>query len=393
MSSYEPYPAQPSGKGFLWPFVLLLVILAGALGTLLWLHPGSLLNLRDLLPHHTSLLDPNATPRAVAPSKGLWQNEKDTIALFHAAAPSVVYITTLAVQGDQFGLNLEEVKQGTGSGFVWSDEGYVVTNFHVVQGAQRYQVTLADHSTWKGSLVGQYPDKDLAVLKIFAPKDKLPPLPIGQSSDLQVGQYVFAIGNPFGLDHTLTTGVISALGRQIESATGSAISNAIQTDAAINPGNSGGPLLDSSGRLIGVNTAILSPAKVNAGIGFAIPVDEVNVVVPQLIAKGQIIRPGLGVQVADDSIAQKLGIHGVLILNVLPNGPASKAGLQPTRRDEDTGEITLGDVITAIDKQPINKTSDLYDALGKHKVGDTVTVTVQRNGKSREVQVTLEGMQ
>ena len=252
--------------------------------------------------------------------------------VWRQASPAVVHITTLAVRQDAFSFNVLQIPQGTGSGFIWDAAGHVVTNFHVIREADAATVTMADHSTWKAHLVGAYPDKDLAVLRVDAPSASLHPIPIGTSHDLQVGQKVFAIGNPFGLDQSLTTGIISALGREIQSVTQRPIKDVIQTDAAINPGNSGGPLLDSAGRLIGVNTAIYSPSGVSAGIGFAIPVDEVNRLVPQLIRHGRVIRPGLGIQVGPARLAAELGLSGVLILGVVPDGPAPKAGIRPTRR-------------------------------------------------------------
>jgi S1-C subfamily serine protease len=224
-------------------------------------------------------------------AQALTDDERETIALFEQASPSVVYITSLSVRRDLFTLNVLEIPQGTGSGFVWDDAGHIVTNFHVIQNADRAQVTLADRSTWVAELVGVAPAKDLAVLRIDAPAAKLRPLPVGSSEDLRVGQTVLAIGDPFGLDQTLTTGVISALGREIESVAQIPIRDVIQTDAAINPGNSGGPLLDSSGRLIGVNAAIYSPSGAYAGIGFSIPVDTVKWVVPELIEHGELRRP------------------------------------------------------------------------------------------------------
>jgi S1-C subfamily serine protease len=264
----------------------------------------------------------------------------------------------------------------------------VVTNFHVIQEADAARVTLSDNTTWDAKLVGKYPDRDLAVLLIEAPRDRLRPIPVGTSQDLQVGQKVFAIGNPFGLDQSLTTGVISALGRQIESVTRRPIKDVIQTDAAINPGNSGGPLLDSAGRLIGVNTAIFSPSGVYAGIGFAIPVDEVNRIVPQLIRKGRVERPGLGVGIFADQQARRWGVQGVLVREVQPDGPAAKAGLRPTQWDR-AGRIRLGDVIVALDGQRVRGGSDLFAALEQHKIGDTVTVAVLRDGKQEKFDVTL----
>ena len=236
------------------------------------------------------LFGENAAPRPVTPRGDLAEIEKTTIKIYNEAKASVVHITTLSVLRDRWNLNVQRVPEGTGSGIVWDKEGHIVTNFHVVQGVVQnggaVQVTLADQSSWKGTVVGYYPDKDVAVLYIGAPAEKLTPIMIGKSSDLQVGQSAFAIGNPFGLDQTLTTGVVSAVGREIESVTKRPIKNVIQTDAAINPGNSGGPLLDSAGRLIGMNTAIYSPSGTSAGIGFAIPVDEVNRVAPEIIARG-----------------------------------------------------------------------------------------------------------
>jgi len=332
---------------------------------------------------------PRATPRAIAPRGDLTVDEKSTIALFRRASPSVVYITTLTVARDFFTLNLLQIPEGTGSGFVWDDAGNIVTNFHVIQNADAAQVTLADHSTWKARRVGMAPDKDLAVLRVDAPKSRLYPIPIGSSKDLKVGQKVIAIGNPFGLDQTLTTGVISALGREIESVTRLPIKGVIQTDAAINPGNSGGPLLDSAGRLIGVNTAIYSPSGASAGIGFAIPVDTVNRVVPQLIRYGKIIRPGLGVQVAEDQLTRELGLTGVLIVDVAPGSPAAKAGIRPTMRGA-LGRVKLGDVIIAIDGKKIESVNDLFLLLEQYKVGDMITIAVLRDGKRRQVKVTLE---
>jgi S1-C subfamily serine protease len=236
------------------------------------------------------------------------------------------------------------------------------------------------------------PDKDLAVLKIDAPANRLPAIPVGTSKDLQVGQSVFAIGNPFGLDQSLTTGVISALGREIESVTRRPIQGVIQTDAAINPGNSGGPLLDSAGRLIGVNTAIYSPSGASAGIGFAIPVDTVNRIVPELIRYGKVTRPGIGVQIAEDQIAERFGVNGVLVVDVVPGSAAAKAGLRPTRR-EASGRVRLGDVITAIDGKKVLSPNELYLTLENYKVGDAVNVSLMRDGKVVQAKLTLEAVQ
>jgi len=339
-----------------------------------------------------SLNDPRAAPRSIAARGELSAGEKSTITLFREASPSVVHITTIAVQRDLLTLNLYQIPEGTGSGFIWDNTGNIITNFHVIQNADAAQVTLADQSTWKARRVGVAPDKDLAVLRIDAPANKLRPIPIGTSKDLQVGQSVFAIGNPFGLDQSLTTGVISALGREIESVTRRPIQGVIQTDAAINPGNSGGPLLDSAGRLIGVNTAIYSPSGVSAGIGFAIPMDTVNRIVPELIRSGKVTRPGMGIQIAEDQIAERLGVTGVLIVDVAQGSAAAKAGLRPTRR-ESSGRIRLGDVITAVDGKKIESPNDLFLILEKYRVGDSISVSLLREGKAVQVKVTLEAVQ
>jgi S1-C subfamily serine protease len=339
-----------------------------------------------------SLNDPRATPRSVAARGELSGDERSTISLFKQASPSVVHITAIAVQRDFFSLNLYQIPEGTGSGFVWDNNGDIITNFHVIQNADAAQVTLADQSAWRARRVGVAPDKDLAVLRIDAPASRLKPIPVGTSKDLQVGQSVYAIGNPFGLDQSLTTGVISALGREIESVTRRPIQGVIQTDAAINPGNSGGPLLDSAGRLIGVNTAIYSPSGASAGIGFAIPVDTVNRIVPELIRYGKIIRPGLGIQIAEDQIAARLGVAGVLVVDVVPGGAAAKAGIRPTRRDA-SGRVRLGDVITAIDGKKTESANELFLALENYRVGAAVNLTLLRDGKTAQARVTLEAVQ
>jgi S1-C subfamily serine protease len=332
---------------------------------------------------------PEAEPRAVTPRGDLMEIEKSRIEVYKQTKPSVVHITSLANRTGPYHLNVQQVPEGTGSGFIWDKQGHVVTNFHVIKEADAARVTLSDGSTYPATLVGGAPDKDLAVLRINAPSAKLVPILIGTSGDLQVGQSVYAIGNPFGLDQTLTTGVVSALGREIESVKrGRAIRNAIQTDAAINPGNSGGPLLDSAGRLIGVNTAIYSPSGSSAGIGFAIPVDEVNRVVPDLIRHGKPVRPSLGVQVATDQLARQLGQKGVLIVNVQADSPAARAGLRGTVRTAD-GDIQLGDVVVAIDGKKIAKVNDLFDTVEQHKLGDKITVTVLRDGQQQDVPVDL----
>jgi S1-C subfamily serine protease len=331
--------------------------------------------------------------RAIAPRGELHAEERATIGLFRQASPSVVNITAIGVQRDLFTLNLYQIPQGTGSGFVWDTSGDIITNFHVILNASAAQVTLADQSAWKARVVGVAPDKDIAVLRIDAPANRLRPIPIGTSKDLQVGQSVFAIGNPFGLDQTLTTGVISAVGREIESLTRRPIQGVIQTDAAINPGNSGGPLLDSAGRLIGVNTAIYSPSGASAGIGFAIPVDTVNRIVPELIRYGKVTRPGLGVQIAEEQLAHRVGVTGgVLVVDVAQGSAAAKAGIRPTTR-EASGRIRLGDVIVAINGKKVESPNELYLVLENYKVGDVVTVSLLRDGKMVQTKVALEPVQ
>jgi S1-C subfamily serine protease len=331
---------------------------------------------------------PPAPPRPVATRGPLAADELNNIAVFKAASPSVVNITALGLERDFFSLNVQQVPRGTGTGFVWDDKGHIVTNFHVIQEASGARVTLADQTSHRAQLVGVFPDRDLAVLKIDAPAGKLPPLPIGTSRDLQVGQKVYAIGNPFGLDQTLTTGIVSALNREIESVTRRLIKGAIQTDAAINPGNSGGPLLDSAGRLIGVNTAIYSPSGASAGIGFAIPVDEVNRIVPRLIRDGRMVRPALGVTAAPPEINRALGLpKGVALVRVQRGGPAAQAGLKPFERGD--GGIVQGDVITAINDEPVETLDDMLTALERLQPGDKATLTVWRAGKTRKQGVTL----
>jgi len=272
--------------------------------------------------------DTPAPAPPVVPRGDLAADEQTTIELFRNASPSVVFITSLAWRRNPFRMNVDEIPQGAGSGFLWDSAGHVITNFHVIQNASAAKVTLADNSTWDARLVGTAPDQDLAVLRIDAPADGLRPLPLGTSADLLVGQKVFAIGNPFGLDHTLTTGIISALGREITTVTGRTIGGVIQTDAAINPGNSGGPLLDSAGRMIGMNTAIYSPSGTSSGVGFAVPMDTIRRLVPQLIESGRPARAGLGVQVANDYIARRQRIRGVIVIDSAPGSAAAAAGIE-----------------------------------------------------------------
>jgi S1-C subfamily serine protease len=332
--------------------------------------------------------DPDATLRPVVARGDFAADELNTIEVFQAVSPSVVFITSVELRRDLFSLNVYEIPQGTGSGYVWDRKGRIVTNYHVVEKASQVKVTLADNTTWKASVVGVAPDLDLAVLQIGADPEQLPPIMVGESHNLLVGQKVYAIGNPFGLDQTITSGIVSALGREIRAVTGRTIRGVIQTDAAINPGNSGGPLLDSAGRLIGMNTAIFSPSGASAGIGFAVPVDEINRVVPELIRHGRVIRPGIGVSVANDRIARRLGIEGVLVINVAPGSAAAQAGIRGTRSVG--GEIVLGDIITAVKGKEISTWEDFRDELDHLQVGARVTLGILRQGQSMEVEVTLE---
>ncbi len=331
-------------------------------------------------------------PRTIVARGNLAEDEKSTIELYNRSKHCVVNITTLSNRRNGFNLNVQQVPEGTGSGFLWDDAGHVVTNFHVIQNADAAQITFADQSTFQAKLVGYFADKDLAVLKVDAPKEKLKPLPLGRSDDLQVGQKVFAIGNPFGLDQTLTTGIISALGREIDSVTRRPIKNVIQTDAAINPGNSGGPLLDSAGLLIGVNTAIFSPSGVSSGISFAIPVDEVNRVIPELIKHGKVTKPGLGVTLAPDNLSKQWAVEGVVIMDVLPEGAAAKTGLRGVTRQK-SGKIVLGDTIQSIDQKPIKVLKDLYLILDDKKIGDTLKIKILREDEQLELDITLMPLQ
>jgi S1-C subfamily serine protease len=330
-------------------------------------------------------------PRPIAARDDkLGADEQSTIDVFSQFSRSVVHITSLETHRDRMTLDVSEIPQGTGSGFVWDQNGHIVTNFHVVQMGDRASVTLNDGSTYAATIVGTAPDKDLAVLHIDAPAQKLLPLPVGQSAALKVGQKVLAIGNPFGLDQTLTTGVISGLGREIKSVTQRSIFDVIQTDASINPGNSGGPLLDGSGRLIGINTAIYSPSGANAGIGFAVPVDTINQIVPQLLKFGKLTRPGLGINILSDQIAIQQKIDGVVILGVAPGGAADRAGITGTRPAQ--GGWELGDVIVKLDVTDVHRSSDLFRGLDAHKVGDQVDLIIENQGKRRTVKVELQAL-
>ena len=341
--------------------------------------------------HNTTTSRSQIIFTAARQQPSLSKEELATIEVFEKSRHSVVYITNTALRRDFWSLNTFEVPQGSGSGFIWNDQGHIVTNFHVIYKADSIQVVLDDQSTHEAKVIGVDPDHDLAVLQIHNPKKKFSPISVGNSANLRVGQRVLAIGNPFGLDHTLTTGVVSALGRTIKSLNERTIEGVIQTDAAINPGNSGGPLLDSAGRLIGVNTQIISPSGAFAGIGFAVPVNTVNRIVPQLIKFGKVIRPGLGVTLIPDSIVERWGIQGLVIARVEPGGPASRAGLKSAREIRG-GRIQLGDIITKVNGKPVRILDDLARILDRHKVGDRVKVHIRRQGKELSVLIRLQAI-
>ena len=320
-------------------------------------------------------------PREIVPRGDLADFEKSTIGIFNAAAPSVVYIFTENAEVGFFGRR--EIRQGAGSGFLWDRHGHVVTNFHVIQGAERIQVRLDSGKAIGATYVGGSPDHDLAVIRLRSKPQSVQPIPLGTSQGLAVGQAVFAIGNPFGLTRTLTTGVISALDRRLPTAEGREVLGVIQTDAAINPGNSGGPLIDSAGRLIGVNTAIISGTGSSAGIGFAVPVDVVNRVIPKLITNGKVPRPGIGIIILDEEVAAGLGVVGVVIDRVIPGSEAERAGLEGI----DYRNRLLGDVIVGADNKQVKNIDDFMRILGDCEIGQVILLDVLRGDQNREVEV------
>ena len=330
----------------------------------------------------------NLKKRSIDPITRVTSVEEATINLFEESAHSVAFITTSTLRKDYWTRDVSEIPAGSGSGFVWDYDGHIVTNFHVIKNASKAVVTLSDQNSYEAELVGYEARKDIAVLKIDAPVSALRPIPVGTSSDLKVGQSVYAIGNPFGLDQTLTTGVISALGREIQSQAGIPIRDVIQTDAAINPGNSGGPLLDSSGRLIGVNTAIYSPSGAYAGIGFSVPVDVVNWVVPDIVKYGEVRRPILGVELVSEQMRERDQAAGPIIMNVTPGGAAQQAGIKGMSRDQ-FGRNQQGDIILAINGKKVESNLDLIFELEKYAPGQEITVTYQRGRKKVDVDLRL----
>ncbi len=330
-------------------------------------------------------------PRPISPRGPLTPEEKSNISVFEASKASVVYISTSERVLDYWTRNVMTVPYGTGSGFIWDSAGHVVTNRHVVAGASEATVRLSDGKDYSASLVGVSEAHDIAVLQIKIPTSSAAAIPIGTSHDLQVGQKVFAIGNPFGLDWTLTTGIVSALDRSLTGEDGVLIQHLVQTDAAINPGNSGGPLLDSAGRLIGMNTAIFSPSGASAGVGFAVPVDTVNRVVPELISRGHYAATSLGIQTDETlsrAIARQLGVSGAAILRVRPGGPAEKAGLRGARFGR-RNAIYPGDLIVALNGKEVDSVARLVARLDDCKPGDVVQLTIWRDGNRIRVPVTL----
>jgi 2-alkenal reductase len=324
------------------------------------------------------------TPRPVTARGDLADAERATVELFQRVSPSVVHVFARPSGRD---LMLMDGSGGggvqSGSGFIWDSAGHVVTNNHVVQGARPVTIRLASGDMVSAEVVGTAPNYDIAVLRLGRARDLPPPIAIGTSVDLKVGQAAFAIGNPFGLDQTLTTGVISALQRRLPTSEGREIADVIQTDAPINPGNSGGPLLDSAGRLVGVNTAIFSPSGASAGIGFAVPVDVVNRVVPQLIRSGRVPNPGLGIMAGEEATAARLGIEGVVVVRTLAGSPAARAGLRGV--DPRTGEI--GDIIVGVNGRPVRRLSDLTEELERIGVGQSLQLLIERDGRRTTVPV------
>lgn len=319
--------------------------------------------------------------------------ENKTIDIYRTAVPSTVNVSNIKVAKNMF-YGEVEIPQGSGSGFVWDEQGHIITNFHVVQGGQSFVVTFYnDPKQYHAKLVGTAPDKDIAVLKLEEKPSKLTPIKFGSSKDLQVGQYSFAIGSPFGLDYTLTTGVISALGRKIDGIGGVKITDMIQTDAAINMGNSGGPLLDSNARLIGMNTVIFSTSGSSAGLGFAVPADTIKVIAPQLIEHGKVIRPGLGIGIVPDTMKRRIirNDKGIIIAHVDEKGSAAKAGLKGMTQDQ-YGRTYLGDIILSVDGQDVNNLDDIYQILDKKKIGDEVMVKYRREGKTLATKVKLQAL-
>jgi len=335
-------------------------------------------------PYLSALWFSASGPRPVTPRGNLAASEQATIALFKTVSPSVVHVFARAAPSVSLFSDEQESVVQSGSGIIWDTAGHVITNNHVINGTAQIGVRLTSGEFVAARVVGAAPNYDLAVLQLERPRSALHAIAIGRSADLQVGQSTFAIGNPYGLDQTLTSGIVSALGRRLPTATTHEVKGMIQTDAPINPGNSGGPLLDSAGRLIGVNSAILSGSGASAGIGFAIPVDIVNRVASELIRNGHVPLPGIGIVAAKQGEATSLGIDGIIIVRTLPDSPAAKAGIEGATEDG-----VVRDVITAVDGQPVHSMEELTSSLEDAGIGKQVTLTVERDGQSRSVKLTI----
>ena len=327
----------------------------------------------------------NTVARTVDQRGPLSEAERANIELFERVSPSVVQVAARSAAANPLDEDEEGAGGSSGTGFVWDNNGHVVTNNHVVQNGNAVAVRFASGEVAQAEVIGVAPNYDLAVLRIKNARQLPPPVALGSSNDLKVGQLAFAIGNPFGLDQSLTSGIISALKRRLPTSSGREISNVIQTDTAINPGNSGGPLLDSAGRLIGVNTAIISPSGTSAGIGFAVPVDIVNRVVPELIKNGRVPTPGIGIVAASEAVATRLGIEGVIVVRTAPGGPAERAGI----RGVNMNSGAIGDVIVQADGKPVHRLSDLTDQLEQVGAGKSVRVGLKRGSETRDVNVDI----
>jgi S1-C subfamily serine protease len=347
---------------------------------------------QQLSGHFQPFSSASISPPSNITDPSLATDEQNNIEVYKATAPGVVYIQSTTMSRDFFGLFSQPV-EGAGSGSIIDEQGNILTNYHVIANAEKLSVSFGSGKNYPAKVVGRDPDTDLAVIKLLeTPKEALTVVPMGDSDKLIVGQKVLAIGNPFGLDRTLTTGVISGLQRPIRAQNGRPIEGAIQTDASINPGNSGGPLLDSHGRMIGINSQIESPSGASAGVGFAIPINIAKRIVPQLISNGEVRRPKLGVTTrAVESLSNQVRLpvsSGALIINVLPDSGASRAGLRGIVQTED-GDVEIGDIIVGLDGQKVSNNDDLYRALDKHQVGDTVNVAIYRDGQQMTVPVKL----
>lgn len=325
-----------------------------------------------------------SAPGYAAIPSSLLPNERNTIEIFQKISPKVVYVHRMNTIAGRYHNQEHVVQSGSGSGIIWDNQGHVVTNFHVIKGADTLSVSM-DKRTMPAKVIGADPRRDIAVLLLKSPQalselKSFTPIELAPTHDLLVGQKAIAIGNPFGLDHSLTVGIISALGRKVPGVGGVTIRDMIQTDASINPGNSGGPLLDSAGRLIGLNTMIFSQSGTSAGVGFAVPADDIARTVTQIITHGRVLLAGIGIQPVDPRLAARFGVkQGILIADVFPNSPALTAGLRGTSRGH-MGQIILGDVIVALNGHPVENYDALYNLLTDVKIGADVTVTVEREG-------------